>query len=304
MKIQKEPRVIQAVVVLAVTLAFALIPLRGLACASCGSGSDDPLILWPNEQLKTYVGFSTSSRFETVDPQGKFGKESGPKSRDALTLAVGKALRNDVFFTVTLPVQQNRLEGSSFRSLGDPMIAVRWSWWLPDFTEPLRPQLQLMTSYKLAHSKSLQETTRTDLLDAFGTGIPELKLGVDAFWGMSTIKGGLALAGLFPEERRLGRTAVFPGNGLRSTSTVGYSLGGDNKILAGLVREMREQRRSDGQRVVQSEVLAHSIFVTLDWSPAPHNMIRFSLSDKGRVLENKNMIAASSLSLAWLAAWE
>ncbi|NBW80821.1 hypothetical protein EBR21_03620, partial [bacterium] len=211
-------------------IAASLSPSQAQACASCGSGSDDPLVLWPNEELKTYVGFSSSSRFEAVDTQGKFGKESGPKSRDALTFAVGKAMRNDVFVTLTLPVQQNRLEGSSLRSLGDPILAARWSWWMPDFTEPLRPQIQLMTSYKVAHAKSLQESTRPDLLDAFGTGIPELKLGVDAFWGMNTFKGGFAVAGLFPEERKLGRTTVFPGNGLRATTTVGYSLGGDSKI--------------------------------------------------------------------------
>lgn len=290
--------------VLAFVVVAISLPSHAWACASCGSGSDDPLVLWPNEELKTYVGVSTSSRFETVDPQGKYGQESGPKSRDAFTFAVGKALRHDFFFTLTLPVQQNRLEGSSLRSLGDPMIAARWSWWMPDFSEPLRPQIQMMTSYKLAHSKSLQETTRPDLLDAFGTGIPELKLGIDTFWGMGTVKGGVALAGLFPEERKLGRTTVFPGNGLRATSTVGFSLGGDNKMIGGLVREMRENRRNDGQRVEKSEVLSHSIFVTLDWSPAQHNMLRLSLTDKGRVLENRNMIAASSLSFAWLATWE
>jgi hypothetical protein len=288
-----------------VSVFFTLIvSSKAYACASCGSGSDDPLILWPNEQLKTYVGISSSSRFETVDPNGKIGRESGPTARETLTFAAGKAVRSDLFFTLTFPIQQNRLNGNSLRSLGDPVLAARWSWLMPEFTEPSRPQIQLMASYKLAHAKALQETRRVDLLDAFGTGVPELKLGVDAFWGQGPVKGGFALAGLFPDERRLGRSTVFPGNGLRATSTLGVSLGADNKLLAGVVRETREERRNDGIRVPQSEVLAHSIFVTLDWVPLPRNMIRFSISDKGRAFENRNMIAASSASLAWLSTWE
>ncbi|MBM3383239.1 MAG: hypothetical protein FJY29_12510 [Betaproteobacteria bacterium] len=274
------------------------------ACASCGSGSDDPLVLWPNEQLKTYVGVSTSGNFETVDTRGTTGKESGPKSRDAMTFAVGKALRNDLFFTLTVPVQQNRLGRDSLRSVGDPMVAGRWSWLLPDFTEPLQPQIQLMAYYKFAHAKALQESERLDLLDAFGTGIPETKLGIDTFWGQSKLKGGFAIAALFPAERMLGRAQVFPGNCLKTTSTLGMSLGGDNKLLAGMVREMREKRRNNGTRVSDSEILAHSVFMTLDWSPAARHMVRFTVSDKGRIFANRNMIAATSASVAWLATWE
>jgi hypothetical protein len=284
-------------------LAAALTP-KAYACASCGSGSDDPLVLWPNEQLKTYVGLSSSGRFETVDTAGRMGRESGPKSRDTLTLAIGKSLRNDLFFTLTLPVQQNRLEGRSLRSLGDPMVAARWSWLLPDFTEPLQPQVQLMAYYKFAHSRALQETERLDLLDTFGTGIPETKLGIDTFWGQSALKGGLAIAALFPAERTLGRSQVFPGNGLKATTTLGISLGGNNKLLAGVVREMREKRRDNGLRVRESEILAHSIFVTLDWSPITRHMLRFTVSDKGRSFTNRNTIASTSASVAWLATWE
>lgn len=275
-----------------------------MACASCGSGSDDPLILWPNEQLKTYLGISSSTRFSTVDPQGKTGSESGPTSRDAMTFAAGQSLRHDLFFTLTLPVQQNRLASSSLRSVGDPMLAARWSWMLPEITSPWKPQVQLMTSYKLAQARSLQESSRTDLLDAFGTGIPEFKLGIDTFWGMNTVKGGFALAALYPDERTLGRVTVFPGNGLRSTGTLGYGLGGNNKILAGVVRESREQRRGNGLRIPASEVLVHTIFLTLDWELIGRNMLRFSLSDRGRNFENRNTIASTAVSLAWLAAWE
>jgi hypothetical protein len=273
-------------------------------CASCGSGSDDPLILWPSEQLKTYVGVSTSSRFESVDPRGQRGRESGPKSRDALTLAVGKSLRNDLFFTFTLPLLQNRLDSKSLRTWGDPMLAARWSWVVPDFTEPAIPQVQVMASYKFATARSLQESERTDLLDAFGTGIPESKFGVDVFWGQTLLKGGIALAGLFPDERTLGRTSVFPGNGLRATATSGVSLGGDSKFLLGLVRETREERRNNGLRAEDSKVVAHAIFSTVDWSPAQRQMIRLTLTDKGRVFENRNMIATTSFTLAWLSTWE
>jgi hypothetical protein len=274
------------------------------ACASCGSGSDDPLILWPNESLKTYIGFATSGSYKTVDPSGKFGSESGPTARDSLTLAVAQALRQDVFFSWTMPFLQNRLSGASLRSVGDPMAAVRWSWLLPEFSEPWRPQIQVMASHKFVLSRSLQESNRPDLLDAFGTGLPETKVGVDAFWGMHQVKGGFAWALLFPEERALGRAVIFPGNGLRSTFTLGHALGEKSKVLAGLVRETRRQRRTDGQLVSNSESVSHSGFITLDVSLFDSSTLRLSFSDRGRLFENKNMIASQAWSAALLTTWE
>lgn len=279
-------------------------PHTAQACASCGSGSDDPLILWPNESLKTYIGVATSGRYKTVDPNGKFGTESGPSARDTLTLAVAKAVRSDLFFSWTMPFMQNRLSGSSLRSAGDPMAAVRWSWLLPEFSEPWRPQVQVMASHKFVQSRSLQESNRPDLLDAFGTGIPETKVGVDAFWGMHQVKGGFALAMLFPEERALGRAVIFPGNGLRTTFTLGHALGEKSKILAGLVRETRQQRRTDGQLIARSESVSHSGFITLDVSLFDSSTLRLSFSDRGRMFENKNMIASQAFSAALLTTWE
>ncbi|MEY2987877.1 MAG: hypothetical protein RJB13_1398 [Pseudomonadota bacterium] len=290
-----------------VSLAAALGSLvsnQAQACASCGSGSDDPLILWPNETFKSYIGFSTSGRYKTVDPNGKFGTESGPTDRDSLTLAVAHALRSDLFFSWTMPFMQNRLAGSSLRSLGDPMAAVRWSWLLPEFSEPWRPQVQVMASHKFVQSRSLQESDRPDLLDAFGTGIPETKVGVDAFWGMHQLKGGFAWAMLFPEERALGRAIVFPGNGIRTTLTVGHALGEKNKIIGGVVREARQQRRTDGQLIARSESVSHSGFVTFDVSLLDSSTLRLSFSDRGRLFENKNMIASQSWSAALLTTWE
>lgn len=284
--------------------AISLLSSDAFACASCGSGSDDPLILWPNESFKTYLGFSSSGQFETVDPKGKTGTESGPTARDGVTFAVAKALREDLFFSWTQPVLQNRLQDASLRSLGDPMAAVRWSWLLPDFTNPWQPQIQLMLSQKFAHTRSLQESTRADLLDAFGTGIPETKVGIDAFWGMHALKAGFACAWLFPEERALGRSLIFPGNGVRSTLTMGHALGEKSKILTGFVREMRQRRRTDGRRVDNSEVVANSIFLTLDLGLSNSDTLRLSFSDRGRMFDNKNLVAARALSLALLTTWD
>lgn len=289
---------------LIVTALSPVLQHKALACASCGSGSDDPLILWPSEQLKTYIGFSSSGGFEVVGAQGERGTEAGPTARDSLTMAVGKALREDLFATITTGVQQNRKSVSSLRSVADPMIAARWSWLMPDFTEPLRPQIQLMGSYKFAQSRSLQETQRLDLLDAFGTGIPETKLGLDVFWGMGLLKGGFALATLFPEERKLGSSVVFPGNALRFTGTFGMAIDGASKVLVGTVLEKREQRRDNGLRIVGSEVISTSIFLTGDWGFTQSQTLRVSITDKGSLGSNRNMIASRSASVAWLAAWD
>lgn len=277
---------------------------KAWACASCGSGSDDPLVLWPSEKLKTYVGWSTSGQYEVVGPKGERGRDAGPTSRDTLTFAAGRALLTDVFATLTLPVQQNRSAAGSLRSLGDPMLALRWSWLMPDFTEPLRPQVQLMMSHKFAHARTLQESSRLDLLDAFSTGIAESKVGWDLFWGMSTLKGGLAVAALFPEERRLAGAEVFPGNALRVTGTLGVALDSRSKMLVGSVHEMREQRRDNGVRIDNSQVRATGFFLTADWGYSETQMLRFSVTDRGHWGYNRNMIASRAASVAWLARWE
>jgi len=285
--------------------AFQLVvSSNALACASCGSGSDDPLVLWPSEKFKTYVGVSTTGGFEAVGADGQRGRDAGPTSRDSLVVAVGKALREDLFTTITMNGLQTRNQKSSLRSVGDPMLAVRWSWLMPDFTEPALPQIQLMASYKFAHAKALQETQRLDLLDAFSTGLPETKWGVDVFWGMSPVKGGFAIAALFPEERRLGPSVVFPGNGLRLTGTLGLALDQRSKILVGGVQERREKRRDNGVRIDDSEVSSTSVFLTGDWGFAENQMLRVSLTDKGHWGENRNTIASRSVNIAWLSTWK
>jgi hypothetical protein len=276
-------------------------PSQSLACASCGSGSDDPLVLWPNERLKTYLAIASSQNLRPVDERGRVGESSGPKSLDMLIFAIGKAVREDLFFTFTLPVIQNRTDDGSLRSLGDLVTGARWTWLQSDFTRPLVPQIQLMGSHSFPIARAQQESSRLDLLDVFGSAVPETKIGVDTFWGQSSLKGGFAVAGLFSSERTLGSSSVFPGNGIRSTVTLGYSLGGLSKWLIGGVQELREERRDDGRRVPESNVAAYSFFTTFDWSLLESHMLRLSVTDKGRLLANRNTVAATSVSLAWMS---
>ena len=57
--------------VVGVMMLLSFISTKALACASCGSGGDDPLILYPWEDFKIYAGFARSEGFTLLDAAGR-----------------------------------------------------------------------------------------------------------------------------------------------------------------------------------------------------------------------------------------
>ena len=193
-------------------------------CASCGSGGDDPLILYPNQEWRFYLGASRSFGFKTIKADGSLGDENAPTFKDALTLAIGKAITPHAFATVTFPYLQTWKDGTYKRAVGDPILAARWTVVPQDISAPWMPQLQLVGSYRFAHAKAQQEAENPNRLDVFGQGVPETKLGIDIFQGMTDVKMGVAQSFLFPGERNLGGQTTYPGLGSRSVVTLGYGI--------------------------------------------------------------------------------
>ena len=275
---------------------------KAFGCASCGSGGDDPLILYPNENVKFYFALSRAGNFKTVDVDGKNGTDGGPQFKDSVTLAVGKAISNSSFVTLTIPYLQNWKNDSFKRAWGDPIFAGRWSVVQQSFDDPLVPQVQLMGAYKFAHARSIQETQYSSALDVFGTGVSETKVGLDMFWGMLDWKVGLAHAFYLPGSRQFENTFIEPGIAQRTTAMAGYGFGAHAKVLGGLNRDYRAQKRVNGVVISRSQEQYFSLFCTADWMIDPSNTVRATYSKKAAVFRNVNTSKSDSFTLAAMTA--
>jgi len=281
-----------------VSSSFA--PSTSLACASCGSGGDDPLILYPNQDWRFYLAASRSFGFKTVKSDGKLGEENAPTFKDAFTMAVGKAMTPTSFVTLTVPYLQNWKDGTYKRAYGDPIIATRWTLVTQDISDPRIPQVQWMASHRFAQARAQQEGTHPNRLDVFGSGVPESKLGLDLFQGMTDFKMGAAFSLLFPGERQLGGQASYPGLGSRSMVTLGYGKTQLGKILLGITRDTRQNRKTNGVEVKGSRVIENGFFITTDAEITDSQMLRFTWSHKSSFWDSRNGSRNHAVTLAWL----
>lgn len=275
-----------------------------LACASCGSGGDDPLILYPNESSKAYVGMTRSGGFRTLGSEGDDSAAAGPTTKDTLTLSVGKSLSPTAFVTLTTPYVRNQRDGQTQGSLGDPSFAGRWTVVMPNIAQPWRPQVQVLASHKLGEARSLRETQSPgDLLDVFGTGFPEWRAGVDIWYGISAVKFGAAVVAAYPEARRYGEHRYQPGSAVRTTVTLGSAWTPMFKTTAGINREERAAFLIDEELQPRSEQLNHAAFINQDAMLSPFDTVRLGCSRQAAFATNRNTARATNISLAYMRAF-
>lgn len=269
------------------------------ACASCGSGGDDPLILYPNEWLKVYLGVSHQSNFKNVDSNGDFRTAGGPTSKQSLAVAGGYSFSPRSFATVTVPLQRNTRDDKSRMSVGDPSIAGRYSVLMQSFDEPYVPQVQLLLGYKFSQSRSIHESKDLKtLLDVFGNGFSEARTGVDVWFGVTPLKVGFAQTFSMPIAKTYDGVIYQPGIIYRSTFSLGYLWFDEWKVTGGINREFRDSLKASGEIVPESKQLNHSLFLTTDWMFLPNNNLRLSFSQQAAAFDNYNTSRATSLSLA------
>lgn len=287
---------------LALSLLAAVSARECFACASCGSGGDDPLILYPNEDVKLYLAASRSFGFKTVDVNGRTGTDGGATEKDALTLAVGKALSTNAFVTLTVPYLQNSRGSQNERGWGDPLASLRWTVLPQDITEEWRPQVQVLLGHRFAVARSIHESNSLHALDVFGSGTPETKSGLDVFWGMTNVKFGFAHVYYLPGAREFAGVTVEPGLGQKQVVTLGYGVSPYGKVLVGLTREIRSERRENGRRVPESSERNHGGFLTIDYNISSLSVLRATFATRGSFFTNRNTSSSNSASVAYMRA--
>ena len=118
------------------------------SCASCGSGGEDPLILYPNESDKILVGAARTAGLRNIDKNGSEATAGGPTERHAFTLAYGHSFSMRSFATLTLPMLRNAREGTAKTAMGDPSFATRYTLHMASLTNPWVPQVQILAGFK------------------------------------------------------------------------------------------------------------------------------------------------------------
>lgn len=293
----------KAILLLALAAHGLLVrPSAAQACASCGSGGDDPMILYPNEKQKFYFGLGRTSGFRNVDGDGTVSTAGGPTVKETATFSYGYGFSPRSFATLTIPFARNELEGDSRTSMGDPSVATRYTVVMQSIAEPWLPQVQAVAGYKQSQATSIHDSEELKTqIDVFGTGFSEAKAGVDVWYGQSDLKVGFAHAFVFPQERSFDGLKYQPGLGQRSTASVGYGFA-HAKATIGANQEVRRRMRVDGEEQVDSDQLNHSAFLTLEVMPSPLDTIRISGGRQAAFGANKSTARSNALTAAYMKA--
>lgn len=270
------------------------------ACASCGSGGDDPLILYPNESDKLLVAAARTAGLRNIDMNGSEATAGGPTERHAFTLAYGRSFSMRSFATLTLPMLRNAREGTAKTAVGDPSFATRYTLHMASLTNPWAPQVQILAGFKPGLARSIQETQDPKgLLDVFGTGFSEMRAGLDLWLAQFDQKVGMAQTFSLPLPSKFDGTTYTPGIISRSTLTLGYQWLHDAKTLVGINREQRGELRAAGTAIPNSDQLNYAIFTTQDWLPDEHSMFRLTLSQQAAFGKNKNTARSSTITVVY-----
>ncbi|NDE15418.1 hypothetical protein EBZ80_10860 [bacterium] len=286
-------------------LAFG--PGRAMACASCGSGGDDPLVLFPAESLKIYAGATVTPTLASTGPDGEILTSSGPDRRATTTVAAGVALSRRAFLTVSDAIVSNARGDASRSGPGDPVLSGRYTLVMPQLAQPLVPQVQLLGGYRPAIATSIHDATDANLLDVFGSGFDEWRAGFDVWFGMFPVKPGFALIMTESIPARHNDILLQPGRLYRATTSLtGVAelpfLDGSTwplKIAAGLTNDQRGPALQDGDSVPASRQSATGAFASADVGVSSSGNIKVSLARQGIAGRIRNAVASTSWTVAW-----
>lgn len=299
-----------------VLVAFALLATwsharkAALACASCGSGGDDPLVLFPAETVKFLTGVSVTPSLASTGPDGKRLASTGPDRRVSTIAAAGVALSARGFVTVSGSFTTNSRGDASKSGLADPSIAGRYTVVMPRLDRPLIPQVQLLAGYRPAMTRSIHDSSDPMLLDVFGSGFDEWRTGVDVWMGMPAIKPGFALTVTEPLAARHNGVMLKPGRLVRGTLSLTSMIStmqiGDYaiaprqvKLAAGLITDRRGPLWQDGQPVRDSEQSVDGFFASTDFAASESGTVKLVMARQGITRQTRNAVESTTWSVGW-----
>lgn len=274
------------------------------SCASCSSGADEPLILYPNEKAKVYLGFSHRSGNEALGPDGKPFSKFNVSTQRQILYSAGFSLNTRSFVTLSLPWLENSSGDKSVSSQGDPSLAARYTASLQSTADPLWiPQVQLVLGYKKSVSPSMHSVSyeNFDVTKTFGTGFDDLKVGVDVWYGLYAFKAGASWFVITPQPAVYQAKNLAPGARNLRTYTLAYSIPNTPlKITTGATDLYSRKLRINGEEIAGTEQVSHGYFLTAEYILKKNNHIRLSYVDQNGLGDSQNTSKFKSFTGAYI----
>lgn len=269
------------------------------ACASCGSGGDDPMVLYPGEAWKAYLGMARTGDIESIDQSGRVAASYQPTVRNTTTVAMGHSFSQRLFVTGTANYIVNRRDEYDRSAWGDPLATARYTLLQQTMADEWIPQVQFLASYRPGNATSKYDQVDPAGLDVFGNGLPEGRVGFDIWHGMSQWKGGLAQTVTVPiGVRQTDFGVVKPGIAFRSTATVGHTLGETAKVLGGINREQVTKTSIDQVAQEESDIVSYGLFGSIDVTVERQSNVRFTWTKNSAVFANRNSVRSQTFAMA------
>lgn len=276
-----------------------------LACASCGSGAFDPLMLYPNERAKLYVGLTGARSRQVVTWEGSRGRSRGPREQDRLTLSAGIGLGPRAYVTLPQAVVGNRGDTGKLWGPADPSLAARGTLSFASAARVLQPQAQILAGIKpgWARASSAGSARRVDELDRFGDGSWQGQVGIDLWWPRLPVCVGLASIAVvsWPQRLATGQRSRA-GTTLRNIVTLGRVFSRGSRWVVSLTYDRQAARLTSGDPVAESTRRQFNLATTLDLVLAAGWTLRSSVG-RSAAFASFNAIEDINATLALIKAW-
>ena len=280
-------------------LVAAVLPRALYACASCGSGGDDPMVLYPGENWKAYVGMARTGDIESIDQSGRVAASYQPTTRNTTTVAMGHSFSQRFFVTGTANYIVNRRDDYDRSAWGDPLATARYTIVQQTLADEWIPQVQFLGSYRPGQATSKYDQVDPAGLDVFGNGLPEGRVGIDLWHGMHDWKGGFAQTVTVPVgARQTDFGLVKPGITFRSTASVGHSIGEYAKIVGGMNRDQVTKTSIDNTVQEESDIVSYGLFASVDATVERLSSVRFTWTKSSAVFANRNSTRSQTFAMA------
>ncbi len=273
------------------------------ACSSCGSGAIDPIILFPNESYKYYIGYSHQYRLRDIGSHGNVRRTPGITNKQIYTTSFATRLgESQAFASLTLPYTENISAKKRRGGLGDPLLTLRYNLMLQNFVEPWMPQVQLVASHKWPGHDSVHNAEDPELLDVFSSGYRESSAGADVWFGMWLIKFGTTALITHSHSTSKNGVRLEPGRRFTGILTMGSVYNGWLKGLMGYIANDSSDNKEAGQSVSNSRRESSSWYLTLETLDLPWGNLRLNFTQQGNS-GGRNATSFNSLTFAYMKAW-
>ena len=290
-------------VTLLVILSFNSAPV--FSCASCGSGGDSPLVLFPGEDKKIYLGFTNSEVGDYFDKDGQEADYFGIESKNTITAAFAYRVFDDVFTTLTLNAQQNKEMLGEALGVSDPLLSFYYVASKQNFLEPFKPQVSIIAQYKPAYAKSNEDIdwANESSKDVFSDGLNEFRLGIDSWFFTNNFLYGLAFkANLYTETSTL-QGSFQRDSGYKAIATGGYVIGNYSKLIGGYTYTKKGAMIRDRVLVKDSEMKDQSLFISWYQKLDIQNLLRLTYSENALFRTKSFVNNTKNLSVGYMYLW-